>query len=130
MMKRHNFSENSSCCLRDGSMLFGYSHGMFVFDPENVKNNTFNPYLALVQFRLFNRSLQISDQGPLYKSIDLIERLQLKHNQNFLVVSFFWGTFFFQYSSSSSFSACGLSWISFSSKWSMVTLKTRASSII
>lgn len=88
MMKRHNFSENSSCCLRDGSMLFGYSHGMFVFDPENVKNNTFNPYLALVQFRLFNRSLQISDQGPLYKSIDLIERLQLKHNQNFFSIEF------------------------------------------
>jgi signal transduction histidine kinase/ligand-binding sensor domain-containing protein/DNA-binding response OmpR family regulator len=88
MMKRHNFSENSSCCLRDGSMLFGYSHGMFVFDPENVKNNTFNPYLALVQFRLFNRILHISDEGPLYKSIDLIEYLQLKHNQNFFSIEF------------------------------------------
>ncbi len=88
MMKRHNFSENSSCCLSDGRMLFGYSHGMFMFDPENVKNNTFNPYLALVQFRLFNRILPISAEGPLYKSIDLIDRLQLRHNQNFLSIEF------------------------------------------
>ena len=88
MMKRYNFSENSNCCLRDGRMLFGYSHGMFVFDPERVKNNTFNPYLALVQFRLFNRIVHISDGGPLHKSIDLIEHLQLKHNQNFFSIEF------------------------------------------
>jgi len=88
LMKRHNFSENSSCCLGDGRMLFGYSHGMFMFDPENVKNNTFNPYLALVQFRLFSRPLSISTEGPLHKSIDLIERLQLKHNQNFISIEF------------------------------------------
>ena len=88
MMKRYNFSENSSCCLSGGRMLFGYSHGILMFDPENVKNNTFNPYLALVQFRLFNRILPISAEGPLYKSIDLIDRLQLKHNQNFLSIEF------------------------------------------
>lgn len=88
LMKRHNFSENSSYCLSDGRMLFGYSHGMFMFDPANVKNNTFNPYLALVQFRLFNRPLPISDEGPLHKSIDLIEHLQLKHNQNFISIEF------------------------------------------
>jgi len=88
LMKRHNFSENSSCCLSDGRMLFGYSRGMFIFDPENVQNNTFNPYLALVQFRLFNRALPISAEGPLYKSIDLIEGLQLKHNQNFISIEF------------------------------------------
>lgn len=88
MMKRHNFSENSRFRLRDGRMLFGYSHGMFMFNPGNVKNNTFNPYLALVQFRLFNRTLPITAEGPLYKSIDLTERLQLKHNQNFISIEF------------------------------------------
>src|SRR5690554_2505503 len=53
LMKRYNFSENSRCWLRDGRLLFGYSHGMFVFDPERVENNTYTPYLALVQFKLF-----------------------------------------------------------------------------
>lgn len=88
LMKRYNFSENSSYCLKDGRMLLGYSHGIFMFDPENVKNNTFHPYLALVQFRLFNRALPISPEGPLYKSINLIDRLQLKHNQNFISLEF------------------------------------------
>ncbi len=88
LLKRNNFSENSRCRLRDGRMLFGYSHGMILFDPDQVRNNTFNPYLALVQFRLFNRPLPISAEGPLHKSIDLIERLQLKHNQNFFSIEF------------------------------------------
>jgi signal transduction histidine kinase/ligand-binding sensor domain-containing protein/DNA-binding response OmpR family regulator len=88
LMKRYNFSENSRFRLRDGRMLFGYSHGMVIFNPENVKNNTFTPYLALVQFRLFNRNLPISPEGPLKRNINQIDKLVLKHNQNFIGIEF------------------------------------------
>lgn len=88
LMKRNNFSENSRCRLRDGRMLFGYSHGMILFDPGQVRNNTFNPYLALVQFRLFNRTVPISPGGPLHRNIHLTEELQLKHHQNFFSIEF------------------------------------------
>ncbi|MBK5195431.1 MAG: response regulator, partial [Proteiniphilum sp.] len=88
LMKRYNFSENSRYRLSDGRMLFGYSHGMVIFDPESVKNNTFNPYLALVQFKLFNRNLPITSSGLLKRNINLIERLVLKHNQNFIGIEF------------------------------------------
>src|SRR5690554_388299 len=88
LMKRYNFSENSRSRLRDGRMLFGYSHGMVIFDPENVKNNTFTPYLALVQFKLFNRNLPISSEGPLTRNINQLDQLVLKHNQNFISIEF------------------------------------------
>lgn len=88
LLKRNNFSEDSRCRLRDGRMLFGYSHGMILFDPDQVRNNTFNPYLALVQFRLFNRSVPITPDGPLKHDIHLTDRLQLKHNQNFFSIEF------------------------------------------
>lgn len=88
LMKRNNFSENSRYGLRDGRMLFGYSHGMVIFNPDNVRNNTFNPYLALVQFRLFNRNLPISPEGPLKKDINIQERIVLKYNQNFIGIEF------------------------------------------
>lgn len=88
LMKRHNFSENAKCRLLDGRMLFGYSHGMIVFNPEQVKNNTFIPYLALVQFKLFNRNVSISSGGPLKKNIDSSNHLKLEHNQNFIGIEF------------------------------------------
>ena len=88
LMKRQSFSENGSCRLRDGRLLFGYSGGFFTFDPDKVKNNNFNPYLALVQFRLFNRTVPVTTDGPLRKDIHLTEKLQLKHNQNFISLEF------------------------------------------
>ena len=88
LMKRYNFAENSRCCLRDGRMLFGYTHGMFLFNPDSVKNNTFNPNLALVEFKLFNRNVPISAEGPLKKNINLMEEMTLKHNQNFFSIEF------------------------------------------
>lgn len=88
LMKRYNFSENSRYCLKDGRILFGYSNGLLVFDPERVENNTYNPYLALVQFKLFNRDVAISPKGPLTKNINLMEELELRHNQNFITIEF------------------------------------------
>lgn len=88
LMKRNNFSENSRYRLRDGRMLFGYSHGMVIFNPDNVRNNTFNPYLAFVQFKLFNRNLPISREGPLTKDIDILDRIELRYNQNFIGIEF------------------------------------------
>lgn len=88
LMKRSNFSENSRWRLQDGRMIFGYLHGMVVFDPQDVENNTFNPYLALVQFKLFNRSVPISSDGLLKQNINVSDNLVLKHNQNFISIDF------------------------------------------
>ena len=88
LMRRNNFSENSRCLLSDGRMMFGYSQGIILFDPDNVVNNRFNPNLALVEFRLFNRNVQINRDGPLKKNINLIDELTLKHNQNFIGIEF------------------------------------------
>lgn len=88
LMKQHNFSESSGFRLSDGRMLFGYSHGLVVFNPDKVRNNTFNPYLAFVQFRLFNRNLPISLDGPLKRDINVADKIVLKHNQNFIGIEF------------------------------------------
>lgn len=88
LMKRSNFSENSRWRLQDGRMIFGSLNGMVVFDPQEVKNNTFNPYLALVQFKLFNRNVPVSPDGLLKQNIDESDNLVLKHNQNFISIDF------------------------------------------
>lgn len=88
LMKRYNFSENSRCWLSDGRILLGYTHGMFLFNPDSVKNNTFNPNLALVELKLFNRTVPISEDGPLKKNIHMVEKLTLSHDQNFFSIEF------------------------------------------
>lgn len=88
LIKRYNFSESAKCRLRDGRMLFGYSHGMIIFNPAQVKNNTFTPYLALVQFKLFNRNVSLSPDGPLVENIDTSDQLVLKHKQNFIGIEY------------------------------------------
>ena len=88
LMRRSNFSENSRYCLSDGRLIFGYSHGMIMFDPISVKNNRFQPNLALVELKLFNRVVQIEPNGLLKKNINLINELTLKHNQNFISIEF------------------------------------------
>ena len=88
IMKRYNFSENSSSHLRDGRIIVGTLRGMIVFDPQSVKNNRFKPYLALVNFKLFNRSVPISPDGLLKQNINTTDNLVLKHNQNSIGIDF------------------------------------------
>lgn len=88
LMKRSHFSENSRYCLSDGRLLFGYSHGMIMFDPNSMKNNRYQPNLALVEFKLFNRVVQIEPKGLLKQNINQIEEITLKHNQNFISIEF------------------------------------------
>lgn len=88
LMKRQNFSENSRWKTYDGKILFGHSNGIIIFDPKEVKNNTFNPRIALVQFKIFNREISIGKKSPLKEHIDDIGKLTLKYNQNFFSVDF------------------------------------------
>jgi len=88
LMKKQSFSENSRCRIHNGSMLFGFSHGIVIFDPKEITHNTFNPYLALVQLKIFNQEIPISTKGPLKKNINYLEKLELNHNQNFFSIEF------------------------------------------
>jgi len=91
LMKGQNFSEGSRCASYAGNILFGYSKGIIFFNPKEVKNNTFNPYIALVRFRLFNKDVKvdsINGESVLSQNIDDIDKLELKHNQNFFTLEF------------------------------------------
>jgi len=88
LMKEQNFSEASKCALHSGRIIFGHSKGLMVFNPENVENNNYNPYLAFINFRLFNKEVQVGENSILKNNIDQVEKLELKYNQNFFTVEF------------------------------------------
>ncbi|NDW10237.1 hybrid sensor histidine kinase/response regulator transcription factor [Dysgonomonas sp. 520] len=88
LIKGQNFSEASRCVTSNGDVLFGFSKGIVVFDPREVKNNTYNPYIALVKFKLFNKDIEVGEDSPLKSNIDEVDKLVLEHNQNFFSIEF------------------------------------------
>ena len=88
LMKQQNFSEGSRFLLKDGKILFGTSKGVLYFDSGELSNNSYNPYLALVDFRLFNREVPVSQKSLLKQNIDDTNEITLKYNQNFFTIEF------------------------------------------
>jgi signal transduction histidine kinase/ligand-binding sensor domain-containing protein/DNA-binding response OmpR family regulator len=88
LMITRNFSEAANCRLKSGEMVFGYSGGMLLFKPNQIRNNTYKPYLALTGFELFNKPVAIGDHSPLPKNINQMEELELSHKQNFFSIEY------------------------------------------
>ncbi|MDR2824640.1 MAG: response regulator, partial [Prevotellaceae bacterium] len=89
MLNRLSFSESSKCVTQNGEILFGFSQGIIRFDPKNVAQNAYKPYLAFTDFKIFNKTAEIGvKNSPLRTAIDDAQELVLRHNQNFFTVEF------------------------------------------
>lgn len=88
LIKGNDFSEGSRYGSVSGDIMFGFSQGMIKFSPKLVKNNTYVPNMALVGFRLFNKSVPVGEGSPLTGNIDNIGKLTLKRDQNFFTLEF------------------------------------------
>ena len=88
LMATCNFSEAASYRLKSGELVFGYSGGMLIFNPNSIRNNTYKPYLALTNFQLFNKEVSIGEHSPLHENIDHIKKLVLNHKQNFFTIQY------------------------------------------
>ena len=88
LMLTYNFSEASICRFQDGKIMIGYSGGVLSFYPSQIKNNMFCPYIAFTNFQLFNKDVPIAPNSVLTKSIDDMDRIVLKHNQNFFSIEY------------------------------------------
>lgn len=81
------FSEATKCLLKNGEIVLGYSNGAIRFRPENIKTFQFIPYLAITGFAINNRELhEINSKTS--GNPDLLKKVELEHNQNFLKIQF------------------------------------------
>ena len=72
---------SSSLRLPDGRLAFGSTRDMMVFDPESLNAQTSPPDVAITEFQLFNRSLNVD-------SLSGLERVELGPDQNFISIGF------------------------------------------
>lgn len=87
-LKQQIFSEGSRALLNNGKILFGCSDGVLHFNSNELINDSYEPYLALVDFKLFNNKVDINNKSPLTQNIDDIQKIKLKYNQNFFTIEF------------------------------------------
>lgn len=88
LIRGQNFSEGSKCKSHSGKIYFGYSKGFITIDPDIVKDNTYNPYVALTKLQISNKDIPIEENSVLSRNIDDIKEIILAHNQNFINIEF------------------------------------------
>ena len=79
-----------SCCRRNGEFFFPLWEGGFIrFHPDSLQNDSIVPRPAIVDFRLFNKTVAIGGEGsPLEQPIWATKELVLQHDQNSFTLGF------------------------------------------
>jgi signal transduction histidine kinase len=83
-IKPYHFSQQE-----DKDQIFlGGTGGMVWFNPDSMIRNTSVPPIVFTDFRLNDKNVPISDTTPLKQSISYIDRIDLKHDENFIEFTF------------------------------------------
>ncbi len=83
------FNFNAYAKTRKGEFLFGGTNGFTLFDPEEIKINTFVPPVVFTELKSFNQPVQVNDKKELLtKAINLTQNLTFRYNQANFTLSF------------------------------------------
>jgi ligand-binding sensor domain-containing protein/two-component sensor histidine kinase len=81
-LQDYEFNRGAALKSRDGKLFFGGINGFNVFNPEDLKLNTFIPPIVLTSFKKMNKEVSFP------KSISEIDTIILSHEENFFSFTF------------------------------------------
>jgi signal transduction histidine kinase/ligand-binding sensor domain-containing protein/AraC-like DNA-binding protein/ActR/RegA family two-component response regulator len=86
------FYYGSYCRGQSGELYFGGQHGLTVFRPDQLRENSFIPPVVITDFKLFNRSVPIggtvNGKRILEKSISESEQVVVHYDQSVLTIDY------------------------------------------
>ncbi len=82
------FNARSRLKLRSGEMLFGGNDGFNLIDPNAIRDNLVPPKVYITDFKLFNQSVEVVNEGILGQNILYTEDISLQYDQNFIAFDF------------------------------------------
>jgi serine phosphatase RsbU (regulator of sigma subunit) len=85
-LQSNQFKEHAYVRLKSGEMAFGGVNGVNIFNPQNIRDNTFVPPVVITDFRIFNQSVPISKRSILRQDISITKEITLSYSQS--VISF------------------------------------------
>ncbi|HWK57625.1 MAG TPA: two-component regulator propeller domain-containing protein [Parapedobacter sp.] len=84
----NEFSIGAYCRTATGRLIFGGSHGLTVFNPNDFSSSSFVPPILFTDFRLFNKPVSPTKDGVLSKPIFVTDTIVLSHAQRIFTVEF------------------------------------------
>ncbi|WP_423146268.1 two-component regulator propeller domain-containing protein [Rubrolithibacter danxiaensis] len=89
-LQDNEFKSNAAMKSRSGALYFGGVNGFNEFYPEKISKQVLNPHIAITDFQIFNKSVEIAlneeDPSPLKKNIIETKEITLSYRQS--VISF------------------------------------------
>jgi signal transduction histidine kinase/ligand-binding sensor domain-containing protein/AraC-like DNA-binding protein len=83
------FNEGSCWKNRRGELMFGSYSGIFIFDPAEIKNDTYTPPVVITGLKINGIDARPQQENlPLTQSITLSKNICLKYNQNSFDIEF------------------------------------------
>ena len=83
------FSLNSYHKGDDGTLMFGGVNGLTSFQPSNISSNSYPPNLALTDFKLLNKSVDLSDEkSPFHQHISHVKSMILPYDYSVFTIQF------------------------------------------
>lgn len=86
-----NLEFNFNACIktRAGELLFGGTNGFTLFNPKDIKLNTYVPPVVFTALKSFNQPVRVNGKKELlHQAVNLTESLTFKHNQANFTLSF------------------------------------------
>ncbi|HYC85073.1 MAG TPA: two-component regulator propeller domain-containing protein [Chryseosolibacter sp.] len=74
--------------LSTGELLFGGINGFNLFNPSNIRDNTYKPPVFITDFKLSNKPVAIGENEVLRKNILLTDEIVLAYDQNIFSFEF------------------------------------------
>lgn len=74
--------------LDNGWILMGSKSGLNYFNPDEIKLSDFSPPILITDFKIFNKSLKVSENGLLTSSILFTNEIVLSHSHNVFSIHF------------------------------------------
>ena len=82
------FSEAASALTAKGSMLFGASGGVFIFNPDSIRKSSYIPPIVFSKLTVANEDITPGSNSLLKVDIDDADKLVLSHKENIFSVHF------------------------------------------
>lgn len=81
------FYDRASCKLKDGTLIFGGTHGLTIFNPQNVTTN--QPINLLFEnLKVHNNLVQAKEKGNIEESMEHSPHIHLGYKENSFSISF------------------------------------------
>ena len=82
------FLVNSGFKSSTGKIYIGTANGFNVFHPKNIISNKNIPTVAITDIEILNKSVDLTPDGPLTRSLSFIDHIDLSYKQNVFTVGF------------------------------------------